>query len=115
MMSIPVRETIICAEELIKKFKEAVKKKKLNDAIIEIEDFMLTFRTREGEIKLITLNNYIEIKTRNCVVTTSVDKRFVKATDIAPKLVADEVYTVDELVTLLRKGFRELLLAASDL
>ncbi len=118
MMSIPVRETITCVEieQLIKKFKEAIEKNLSEDAAVVIEKYIVTFRTGEGEIRLITINNYVELKTRNCVVTTGVHKNFVLTRPgiviDAPKLViGTETITVDELVALVRRGIRKLLSA----
>ncbi len=123
--AIPINTEVVDieVEKVIKKFREAVSKKRLGDATVIIEDGLLMFRAEEGEIRLFIagINQYLEIRTRSCTVSSTVNNEFSLTrpgvVKTAPKLVVDrDTYTVDELITLLRKGFRELLLlAASDL
>ncbi len=57
---------------------------------------------------------YIEIKARNCVVTSNANKEFVLTRDsvtTAPMLAVEgNIYSVDTFVEFLKRGFRELLL-----
>ncbi len=122
-MAIPVKYEItsyncINVEKLFAKFKNAVKNGLSDDTLI-VEKYVYTLKSEAGEIKLITLNGTVEIKTADCEIRTNdyfvMTKPGMPYADSAPKLViGDEVFDVENFVEFVKRGFRELLKRIAD-